>query len=224
MKYKTLLFDADMTLLDFKAAEYDGIIETMRSYGLEIDDEIIKIYSAANDAQWKLFEQGVFSKAELVVNRFKVFFEKMGYPFDPAEANSRYVANLANGHKLMPDALEVCKTLSKTHKLYIITNGVATTQAKRFAECGLKPYFEKCFVSEAIGVPKPHKEFFDYVEENIEGFDKTQALVIGDSLTSDIQGGINAGIDTCWFNPKGEKTDLDITYEIKSLKELYDIV
>ena len=88
----------------------------------------------------------------------------------------------------------------------------------------VKPYFEKCFVSEAIGVPKPHKEFFDYVEENIEGFDKTKTLVIGDSLTSDIQGGINAGIDTCWFNPKGEKTDLDITYEIKSLKELYDIV
>ncbi len=224
MKYKTLLFDADMTLLDFEAAEYDGLIETMRSFDLEIDDETVGIYSACNDGQWKLFEQGGCTKAELVVNRFKVFFEKMGYPFDPAEANSRYVKNLANGHKLMPNALEVCQTLSKTHKLYIITNGVATTQAKRFAECGLEPYFEKCFVSEAIGIPKPHKEFFDYVAQNIEGFDKSEALVIGDSLTSDMQGGINAGIDTCWFNPKGEKTTLPVTYEIASLTELYNIV
>ena len=118
------------------------------------------------------------------------------------------------------------QTLSKTHNLYIVTNGVASTQQIRIGDSGLQPYFKDIFISELLGSQKPQKEFFDHCFERIPDFDPSLALIIGDSLTSDIKGGNNAGIETCWFNPDGEEnnTDAKVDYEIKSLKALYSLL
>lgn len=226
MKYSILLFDADMTLLDFIAAEKEALKKTMADFGHIIDDDTVSIYSEINDSQWKLFEKGLCTKPELIVNRFRLFLDRLSYSDDPAEVNRTYAANLATFHPLLPDAKEVCEELSKHCRLFMVTNGIAATQRKRFAECGLAPCFENCFISEEVGYQKPLKEFFDHVANNIRDFDPSKTLVIGDSLTSDMQGGVNAGLDTCWFNASSSPNTLGIpiTYEIQKLTRLFDIV
>lgn len=136
-----------------------------------------------------------------------------------------YHEELGKGGFLIPHAYEVCEALGKTHDLYIVTNGVAATQYSRFARSGLDKLVKGIFVSEEVGVPKPQKEYFDYVFAQIPGFKKEQALMVGDSLTADIQGGIHAGLDTCWYNPGRNQAPagLNITYEIHDIRELTEI-
>ena len=225
-KYEWLLFDADDTLLDFKLGEHRAITATLADAGLPADDEVIATYSRINDNLWKMLERGEVTKDRLKVLRFTQFCEHYGFECDGVALAESYVENLKKQTVLLDGAEDVCRALYGKYKMYIITNGIEAVQTARFGGCAIKDYFEKCYISDAIGVAKPKKGFFDAVAADIEGFEPSRALVIGDSLTSDIKGGVEYGIDTCWLNPTGKEVPdgMDITYVIGDIRELLGIL
>ncbi len=225
MKYKILLFDLDDTLLDFSANEADSLDKLFTVHGITLTDEILKLYHSVNKQLWENYENGILSLNEVLNTRFSKTMEKTGKTVNGREWERQYREFLGNGHQLTESALEVCRTLSKTHRLFVVTNGVTVTQLKRIKQAGLYDLFEDIFTSEYIGYQKPLKEFFDYVTGHISGFSLKDSLIIGDSLSTDIKGGILAGMDTCWFNKKAQTRSEDIksTYMIKELHEIYNI-
>ena len=225
MKYDTLLFDADGTLLDFKLSEREAIIDTLRYYDIDPTDEIIESYSQINDNLWKMLERGEVKKSQLRIQRFATLAEVHGYTYNPAAVADTYAYRLSTKSHLLGNALEVCTELSKTCRLYLITNGFVSIQHGRLDRSPITPLFKDIFISENLGVEKPARQYFDIVSAQIPEFDASKALVIGDSLSSDIKGGINAGIDVCWFNPGGKRApdEMKIDYVISDLSELCDI-
>jgi 2-haloacid dehalogenase len=226
MPYRIALFDADNTLLDFTLAEHDALCECLAARGLPTDEGTVSVYSAINDSHWKKLEKGLTTREQLKVARFAEFFSVMGYGGDPSAMADDYVAALSRQRHLVDGALELVKSLYGKCRLYIITNGITAVQKSRFGPCPLAPYFDACFISEEMGCAKPEKRFFDMVAEAIPDFDPAQAVVIGDSLSSDIKGGIGAGLDTCWYNPQGKTAPegLNISYTVRDLGEITRIV
>lgn len=225
MHYQTLLLDVDGTLLDFKKAEACGIRETFRKHQLYFNDKVMADYSAVNKKCWEEFEQGLLDRETLLEERFRRLFHKYGIEADAAAIEKTYQYELGLGAYLIENAYETCEELSRKCDLYIVTNGVAVTQYRRIRDSGLGKLVKGMFISEEIGYQKPQTEFFDYVFGKIEGFDKRKALMVGDSLSADICGGINAGLDTCWYNPNGlpRPAAMEITYEIRDIRELVNL-
>ena len=225
-QYRFLLFDADETLFDFHYAEREALRAALLKSGVEYREEYQKLYSELNLSLWKQLELGKITRQELLIARFSRFFEAAGIQGDAEAARVSFQAGLAAEGRLFPGALELCRELAGEFELYLVTNGVAETQRTRLASSGLQPYLKGVFISEEIGAPKPQKEFFDAVERGIDNFVREQALIIGDSLTSDIKGGNIAGIDTCWYNPHGEASDAEIepTYTVATYAELKELL
>ena len=227
MKYKTVLFDADDTLLDFKLSERIAISKVLGELGLPTDDNVINTYSEINDSLWKLLEVGGITKEELKTERFRRLCVHFGFNVSPELMAKMYINALSEQSFLLDAAETVCRKLYESGiKMYVITNGIKYIQSKRFAATPIAGYFENIFISEEVGYEKPHVEYFKKVTSMIENFDARSTIVIGDSLTSDIKGGINFGLDTCWYNPRGKKKpeDMQITYEIDKLTDILDIV
>lgn len=225
-RYKTILFDADNTLMDFTKSEREALTDTLHLMGITPSEEIIATYSAINDAMWKKLERGEIEKSALRVARFAEFAKHYGWQLDVEKMAFSYTDFLSQKTYLIDGALELCRQLAAHCELYIITNGLKFVQERRFAATPLKPLFRDAFISEEMGAEKPHKAYFDEMARRIPDFAPEHALVVGDSLSSDIRGGVNAGIDTCWFNPKGAPApaDLPITYVVKALEEILPLV
>ena len=225
MKYSTLLFDNDNTLMDFAAAEAEALERTFRDNSIPFCDRLLASYSAINTDFWKRCERGEIEREDIFEGRFRAFAEKNSLTFDCAKVSRDYGKNLAYGHKLINGAMELLQNLSRNYAIYIVTNGISQTQDKRIKDAGMLPYLRGVFVSETTGFQKPQPGYFQYVFAHIEEKDPSKLLIIGDSLSSDIKGGANAGIDTCWYNPSGDPCgDLRPTYEIRSLEEIYSIL
>ena len=223
MPYTTLLFDIDDTLLDFKAAEHFAISTLMTELSVEASETNVQTYSRINQSYWEEFEKGLIAKDVLVARRFETFFALHDLTVDGSEMDGKFRNYLEQSHHFIPGTIALLDALKPTYSLYATTNGVARTQHRRIKDSGLIHYFQDIFVSEETGHQKPTKEYFDYVFARIPNFSPKETLIIGDSLTSDILGGINAGIDTCWFNPNQSPnpfTHIKPTYEITSLAEL----
>ena len=220
MKYTTLLFDLDNTLLDFTKAEENAIIKIMEKYGIEPTQENARLYSEINDEKWKALERKEITRERLLVERFEDFFKAKGVEADCEKVNLEYRVFLSQGRFLIDGALEVCKELQKKYKLYLITNGTKAVQDGRLNGTELRACFENVFVSEEVGFVKPEKEFFDYVFDRIEEKDKSRILVVGDSLSSDIAGAVNSGLDSCWFNRSAKHAENPATYEIFDIADL----
>ena len=202
-KYTTILFDADNTLLDFSKSEHNSLIKTMEHYGVPVTENNISTYVSINEALWKRLEKKEITKPELKRIRFRMFFDSIGFTFDgdALEVNEYYLSLLSQCGYTMDGAEALSEKLAEAgYELYIVTNGVAKTQALRLEKSGLLPYFKDVFVSEAIGIPKPDKRFFDYVLDKINEKKKDRIIVIGDSLSSDIRGAENSGLDSIWLN------------------------
>jgi len=199
-KYEFLLFDADNTLLDFDANESVSIRVTLKKFGIEPTDEMVQLYSGINRKYWRMYDEGVLTQAQVLIKRFEELFEVLGIEHSPREAENYYRAQLGLGNQVIPGALELLGELQGKFRMAIVTNGVVQTQYPRLRGSGLDVFFEKMFISEEVGFHKPEKGYFDYVFSHMEGFQKDKALIIGDSLSSDIKGGMAAGIDTCYFD------------------------
>ena len=225
-RYKTVLFDADNTLFDFSLAEREAISRTMRDFGIVPSEEKIALYSRINDDMWKRLERGEIAKDTLRVARFADFLEAIGVLADAVRMADAYVENLSLQSYPLQGAVELVQALAKTHRLYIVTNGIASVQHRRFAASPFVPYFDGLFISEEIGFEKPHPAFFEEVARRVPNYDAKTTLVVGDSLSSDIAGGVSAGLDTCWYNPKGaeNRKKLSITYTVRTLEEILPLV
>ncbi len=219
-KYTTLLFDNDNTLMDFYAAEDRAIKAACAAFGVEPSDENARLYSKINDSFWKRLEKGEIDRSEIKEGRFRVFCETLSLDVDYREMAAFYFEELANGNMLLDGAEELCKRLAPHYDMHLITNGSTYIQKKRLATSPITKYFGKIFISEEMGVTKPDAAFFDAVIREIPEKDKSRICIIGDSMSSDIQGGINAGIDTCFFNRAGDGRKHGPTYEVKSFEEM----
>ena len=226
MRYNTILFDIDGTLMDFKRSEQDALQKTFLDHGYPFDAAIEAAYQRINQALWAKLERGEVDRETLCKTRFGRLFCEVGIEGDGVAFNDEYLQNLGHGYYLMPHAEEVVRRLSEDFSLCVVTNGITKTQQNRMAGTGLNRYFQDVFVSEQVGCQKPMRAFFDAVFARIGEEKRSSSLIVGDSLTSDIQGGNNAGIDTVWYNPRGEKNQLGvrITHEIADLRELYTVL
>ena len=226
MAYRIALFDADNTLLDFTRSEREALCACLAARGISADAETVGLYSRINDMHWRRLEQGLTTRSRLKVERFGDFFAELGYAGDPARMAEDYVTALSQQRFLLDGALELIRGLHGRCRLYIITNGISSVQRSRFGGCPLAPYFDGSFISEEMGCAKPEPIFFEQVASCIPDFASRDALVIGDSLTSDIAGGIRAGLDTCWYNPMGKPTPvgMPITYTVSALSEILPIL
>ena len=220
--YEFLFLDLDDTILDFHKAERIAISKTIREFGVEPTEEILHRYHLINKWHWEQLELGRLTRAQVLENRFGVLFQKLGVEADKALCAKVYEKNLSQGHFFLPGAEEAVDRLSKKYRLFLASNGTASVQKGRMTSANLYRFFEKVFVSQEIGHNKPSPEYFEAAFSQIPGFDKSKCLMVGDSLTSDIRGGINAGIRTCWVNPEGLSCREDIRpdYEIQYLHQL----
>ena len=216
-----LLLDLDDTILDFHKAERIALSKTLRTLGLEPTEEVLSRYSLINKAHWERLERKELTRPQVLLGRFETLFREYGIEVDPAKCASLYEENLSIGHYFLPGAEEALEALSKKYKLYLVSNGTARVQAGRLKSANISHFFEIIFVSQEVGADKPDITYFERVFARIEGFQKEKAIIVGDSLTSDIQGGINAGIRTCWVNPKGKSvTNIVPDYQIESIAQL----
>lgn len=221
-----LFLDMDNTILDFDMAERIALPKTLSAFGIQATDELIARYHAINKVCWEMLERGEITRDEVGTRRYAELFAQEGVDGDPQACNDLYLKNLAIGHYFLPGAEETVQRLSKKYRLYIASNGTASVQEGRMTSANLYPYFEKVFISEHLGANKPAKEFFDRSFAQIPDFDPKKAMIVGDSLTSDILGGINAGIATCWVNPghKPGKPEITPDYEIEGLYQLEELL
>lgn len=217
-----LFLDLDDTILDFHKAEGIAIRKTFSQWGVEPTDETVARYSAINKKHWQMLERGEITRDQVKVFRFARLFEELGVEADPYAVAKTYEKLLAIGHYFLPGAEEAVASLSKKYRLFLASNGTASVQAGRMTSANLYRFFEKAFVSEEIGADKPSMAYFNGCFAQIPGFDPEKAMIVGDSLTSDIQGGKNAGLLTCWVNPKHltAPEHLRPDYEIESLSQL----
>lgn len=224
---KTILWDVDGTLLDFEASEEACVHLCLKKYGAEINEEQMDWYSRRNAFYWKSFEQGEISKERVYLGRFEDFFSHLGIKhIDPDIFNREYQEALGNSAILREHALELCATLNGMFRQYVVTNGSTVAQTGKLKKSGLENLMDGIFISEQMGTEKPNKEFFDLCGREIPEYDPKTTMIIGDSLTSDMAGGNNAGLLCCWYNPqkKDAPEGLRIDYDISSLKEIYEIL
>lgn len=227
MKYEIIIFDADETLFDFKKSEKKAFESTIIDFGIEYEENYhFKIYKKINTAIWKELENGLITQKKLKIERFQRLSKELHIPFNEVKFAKSFMKHLSQASFLYDNSEELIKKLNKTYKLTIITNGLSAVQDKRIKKSIIAKYFDDIVVSEEIGISKPNPKIFQHALNNINYANKNKVLIVGDSLTSDIQGGINFGIDTCWFNPSMNlnTTEIKPTYIISDLMELKNIL
>jgi YjjG family noncanonical pyrimidine nucleotidase len=224
LKYTWLLFDADDTLFDFSKAEAHALEWTLEQSGVHFEQGHLSLYSRLNQQVWQEFERGLVTSQELRIKRFRLFFHEARLDGDAQIASPLYLKNLALGTDLHDGADELIHALRGQVHLALVTNGLKDVQRPRLEHSSLHDCFEKVFISEEMGVSKPSRAFFETVFAEINQPARENVLIIGDSLTSDMQGGLDFGIHTCWFNPKHKLTSLPVTYQIAQLNELHKLL
>ena len=219
-KYYCVLFDADNTLLNFDAAESKALAETLVNYGIEPDAETVQTYRTINSELWRQLEKGQIKREKLMAERFTRFLKAIDAAGDGAEMNRFYLEQLSTHPDLMgPEVLDVLRELSEVATLAVVTNGFQKVQIRRLAESGVLNFMEDVFVSEKMDSEKPNRRIFDAALRALGVENREHVLVVGDGLSSDIQGGVNAGLDTCWYNPSHAENPGKVvpTYEIADL-------
>lgn len=221
-----VLLDLDDTILDFHTAEAKALRRALTELGADAGEETIKRYSEINRAHWEMLERGELTRRQVLIGRFAALFQEKGIDIPPELAQEKYEKYLSEGHYFIPGAEALLESLQETCRLFIVSNGNAAVQAGRLKSAGIAKYFEKIFISETVGFDKPSRDFFAACFDEIPDFSKEKAMMIGDSLSSDILGGINAGVRTCWFNPEGKagREEIRPDYEIRELKEVPAVI
>ena len=217
-----LLLDLDDTILDFQKAEHIALGKTLEHFGIQPTDAVRSRYSQINKEHWEKLERKELTRAQVVSGRFAQLFQELGVVGDAEECAKLYAANLGIGHYFLPGAEEALKILSQKYRLFMASNGNLSVQRGRLQSANISHYFEDIFISQEMGADKPSIEYFDRCFTRIKDFDREKTMIVGDSLTSDILGGNNAGIATCWVNPahKPRRADIRVDHEIESITQL----
>ena len=225
---KAILWDVDGTLLDFQAAEKTAVQRLFLEFGLgDCTDEMVRRYSAINDGYWKRLERGEITKQEVLLGRFREFFAELGLDPGLAEAfNARYQLALGDTVVYRDDSLNVIKSLHGRVRQYVVSNGTVIAQTKKLQRSGLGEWMDGVFLSEQLGAEKPSPAFFEKVFASLPDLAPGDMLIVGDSLTSDMKGGITAGIPVCWYNPDRRPcpADMAIDFEIQDLHQIYELL
>lgn len=232
LKYDTILWDLDGTLLDFKMSERYALGACLKAHGVAMTEEMLARYSGINERYWERLERGEVEKKELLPGRFREFFRQMGLEgIDPDEMQKQYEKELGAEIYYVEDSYEIVARLKEMGlKQHIVTNGILVTQQVKMRKSGFDKLADNVFISDVIGYEKPRKEFFEAAFREIPDLKKERALLVGDSLTSDMRGANNAGVDACWYNPKKKALSLQdgdpvhVEYEIGKLRELFEIL
>ena len=226
MKYELILFDADGTLFDYDRAEYYALEKSFAAVNLPFHKNILTSYKIINSTLWLEFEKGFISPGIIRVERFKQLFDKVQIKTNIEDFGNIYLDFFAEAGFLIDDSEKTVRKISSMAKIAIITNGLSAVQRSRFSHSSIMSEFQHVIISEETGTAKPDPKIFEITFDKVSHSNKKTTLIVGDSLTSDIQGGINFGIDTCWFNPEKTENKLNIspTYEIANLNELVNIV
>ena len=226
MSYSWLLFDLDNTLFDFDQSERYALRHTFAVHQLPYQPDYLATYHRINKACWEAFENGEIDQQTLREVRFKRFLAAIDCPADPNQLGATYLKTLASTEFVLPGARELLDNLQQQFQLVAVTNGLKEVQRPRIRQSKMAHYFREIIVSDEIGVSKPHAEFFDYTFSTIGHPAKTEVLIIGDNINSDIRGGLNYGISSCWYNPRqiANPTTLQPTYEVQHLKEIAKIL
>ncbi len=223
---KHLFFDLDNTIFDFSIAERIALDGALREVGVIPTEEMIADYIRINNEHWRALERGEVTRDYVAYHRFRELFDKYSPAASEVAAEDSYARRLGDRHYYIDGAEELIRSLCGKYHLYIISNGTKSIQDRRIDSAGIRDLFDGIFISQEIGYEKPSAEFFAAAFREIADFHRDEALVIGDSLTSDIKGGMNAGVRTVWYNPSGAVAPPDITpdYEIKELRELPELL
>lgn len=222
---KFIFLDLDDTILDFHRSEAVALKKTLQSLNVAPTDEVVRRYSAINRAHWQALERKELTREQVLIGRFRQLFEEVGMNVSANVAQNLYEKNLSESHFFIDGAPRLLMTLSQKYPLYIASNGTTVVQTNRIASAGIGRYFKGIFLSQELGADKPQIEFFERATGQIEGYDPAQSIILGDSLTSDIQGGINAGMHTCWFNPhKRERGNITPEFEISDLAQFETVL
>jgi 2-haloacid dehalogenase len=226
MPYKWLLFDADGTLFDYDRAEASALTNTLGKFGVTFTPDHLTTYQRINKQLWQALEKGLITPGVLGVQRFEMLFAELQLGLSPQAFSPAYLEQLATCSELIEGAIEILQTLHPRYGLAIVTNGLKVVQQSRLACSPIRDYIAEMIISEEVGANKPDQAIFDAAFERMGYPLKSEVLIIGDSLTSDIEGGYRYGIDTCWYNPAdlSHSTEMKITYQIKSLSELNNIL
>ena len=224
--YPWLWFDADGTLFDYNGAEANALRNTFCSLTLPFEDSYLDVYRRINHRLWQALERQEITQAVLRFRRFELLMEELQVTGSPEQMGSIYVEQLSICSELIDGAYEVLQALYGKSQIVIVTNGLQTVQRGRLEHSTIRGFITELIISEEVQAAKPHVSFFDAAFERCGQPSREDVLIIGDSLTSDIQGGVDYGIDTCWYNPTGEakSESLPITYEIKYLHKLLDLI
>ncbi len=222
MRYDMIFMDIDNTLLDFDAGTRESLKKLLARFGIVLTEELLRRFLQINDGIWRQYERGEIEKAQIFSTRFKMYLGELGVDCDPLEANEWYAQGLRESAVPIAHSMELLQALKGRCRMFGVTNGVVTTQTPRLAKSGLREYFEQVFISEQMGCKKPEKEFFDKVFAAIGQVDKHRCILLGDSLSSDMQGGRNAGIATCFYGKPTDDPRCD--YVIGDLLEFLNIV
>ena len=226
-RYEILLIDLDDTILDFDAAEEVAYSGALAAHGIGKTPALMERYREINLLWWEKLERGEAGRDELLVERHRQLFTELGLPADPAAFEADYRRRLGVGHWFLPGAEAMLDGLrDRGYRLFLASNGVEDTQLSRLKSAGILGHFEGLFISERTGFHKPEPAYFEWCFARIPGFDREKTLMIGDSLTSDILGGLRAGIDTLWVNRRGQSAPAACrpTYEITDLGQIWEIL
>lgn len=220
--YEILFIDADETLFDFRKAEEYAFAQSFSRAGIEAGPEAYRAYDEINKELWRRLERGEIDQKRLRVERFRLLFAALGLELDERAFSDDYVRWLSKASFLLDGAEGLCASLSASRRLFILTNGIAEVQHSRLELSPIRKYIEDIFISEEAGSAKPDRAFFEYACERADLRDKARILMIGDSLSSDIKGALDFGIDSCWVNLAGARNEsgLKPTYEVRSLAEI----
>lgn len=222
----TLFWDIDDTLLDFKRGEAIAIRQTLSRIGVEPTEETVRLYSEINESLWKRLERGEVTREQILVGRFEMLFSALGFAGDAPSAQDLYFSCLGEQHDFVEGAKTVLDALRGNYRMFAVSNGTTVIQSKRLSASGVDRYFDRIFLSQEIGAEKPSAAFFDACFAALPDIRRDEVLIIGDSLTSDMRGGADAGLRTCWFNPYGKtnQAGVRVDYEIAALTELLPLL
>ena len=226
MKYQTLLFDADNTLWDFDLSEKFSVFKILSEENIEFDPDMMDIWHAVNKLCWHQLEEGLMTAEDLRWVRWERFFMQLNKTGNYTDIGERYSVHLGSTDFMIPGAKILLDKLSQQRTLVMVTNGLREVQRKRIQNTDIEQFFEAIIISDEVGISKPHKGFFDHAFEKIGHPEKETTLMIGDSLSSDILGGNNYGLDTCWYNPAKKVANSGVVakFEIKTLEDFWGIV